>query len=210
MVGRKSVFKLETTTWKLPHQGMPICRFGLKVSGKQGEVLIRSVHWDGAPTLAQADVMMKDMWDLNPYWAQAFVSSANLFAPNLNYTYSISHNGGRGLATIGTRDFTDYELRSKVKLSLHKAAGLVARSRGHRRYYAVVLYESACAQKQWDGETITSPAPLRLRGIYLLELFIRVRGRKSPREWMEGIAQQCAKRLGKRRLRLHGGRNHVH
>lgn len=174
--------QLETTTWKLPGtQGMPICRFGLKVSGKQGEVLIRSVHWDGAPTFAQADVMMKDMWDLNPYWAQAFVSSANLFAPNLNYTYSISHNGGRGLATIGTRDFTDYELRSKVKLSLHKAAGLVARSRGHRRYYAVVLYggERLCLQKQWDGETITlASTPFSYEEFTFVELFIRVRGKE--------------------------------
>jgi ADP-ribosylglycohydrolase len=128
--------------WLLPDtHGMPVCRFGFRLIGGNGYIIIKKIDWKGAPSrFEQSGILMKDMWDLSPYWFRAFVSSAYLFAPNLNHTYSISHSGGSGLATIGARDFADYTVRSTVNLSLHKSGGIVARSRGHRRYYAAILH----------------------------------------------------------------------
>jgi ADP-ribosylglycohydrolase len=127
--------------WLLPDtHGMPVCRFGFRLRGGNGYIIIQKIDWKGAPSrFEQSGVLMEDMWDLSPYWSRAFVSSAYLFAPNLNHTYSISHSGGPGLATIGARDFSGYTVQSTLKLSLHKNGGLVAHSRGHRRYYAAVL-----------------------------------------------------------------------
>ena len=43
------------------------------------------------------------------------------------------------MLTIGTREWDDYTVSSELTLVHQRAAGLVARARGHRRYYAGVL-----------------------------------------------------------------------
>ena len=115
-------------------------RFGLELqAGKRfaGDVFVTSIDWSNTPLrIEQKGIMMRDMWDLNPFWAKMFVASAQNFAPNLNCTYCISHNEPGGLATLGTHDFTDYTVSSRLKFSLHDRGGLVARACGHRRYYA--------------------------------------------------------------------------
>lgn len=139
-LGRETV----ESVWAIPDNGgLPVLRFGLEFASKKryrGDVLVRSVDWANAPAkIEQKGIMMRDMWDLDPFWAKMFVASAETFTPNLNCTYCISHPEAGGLATIGTRDFTDYTVSSTLKFSLHQRAGLVARSRGHRRYYAAVV-----------------------------------------------------------------------
>ena len=130
--------------WNIPDNGgLPVLRFGLEFSSVKryrGDVFIRSIDWSNTPRcLNQEGIMMRDMWDTNPFWAKMFVASAKCFSPNLNCTYCISHDEPGGLATIGTRDFTDYTVSSMLKFSLHKRGGLAARSAGHRRYYAAVV-----------------------------------------------------------------------
>lgn len=130
--------------WTVPDLGgLPVLRFGVEFSSVKrytGDVFLRSADWSNTPVrLEQKGIMMKDMWDLNPFWAKMFVSSAKNFAPNLNCTYCISHNEENGVATVGTRDFTDYTVSSRLKFSLHRQGGLVVRRQGHRRYYAAVL-----------------------------------------------------------------------
>ena len=127
--------------WTIPDNGgLPVLRFGLELqAGKRfaGDILVTSVDWSNTPLrIEQKGVMMRDMWDLNPFWAKMFVASARNFAPNLNCTYCISHDEPGGLATLGTHDFTDYTVSSRLKFSLHDCGGLVARACGHRRYYA--------------------------------------------------------------------------
>lgn len=130
--------------WEVPDTGgMPVCRFGYEFGSTfrySSYVIIRSADWNNTPRrFCQEGILMKDMWDLNPFWSQAFVASARNFSPNLNCTYCISHDEGEGLATIGTSDFTDYRVTSCLKMSLHSKAGLVARSKGHRRFYGAVV-----------------------------------------------------------------------
>ena len=43
------------------------------------------------------------------------------------------------MLTIGTRDWDDYTVSSELTLVHQRTVGLVARARGHRRYYAAVL-----------------------------------------------------------------------
>lgn len=111
--------------WTVPDLGgLPVLRFGVEFSSVKrytGDVFLRSADWSNTPVrLEQKGIMMKDMWDLNPFWAKMFVSSAKNFAPNLNCTYCISHNEENGVATVGTRDFTDYTVSSRLKFSLHR------------------------------------------------------------------------------------------
>ena len=135
-----SLEKVERSySWTLPDlDGQPICAFGFSAEGK-GTLSICHVDWKGAPKhLGYSGILMKDMWDSHPFWAGAFVSSAVL-SPNLNHTFCITHDEDNGLATTGTADFRDYRMSAIVTVSLHREAGLVARSCGHRRYYAALL-----------------------------------------------------------------------
>lgn len=142
------LFKLHQGTnelrWEVPStHGMPIFRLGLELTAQKrlnGRIALLDMDWTGAPqSFEQQGMLMASIWNLNPYWLQAWVSSARQFAPDFKYTYCISHTGDEGVVTIGTRDWFDYAVASKVVFSLHKLGGLILRSKGHRRYYAAIL-----------------------------------------------------------------------
>ena len=148
-------------SWQLPELGgMPVLRFGFEFSSvyrSSSFLRIMSVDWADTPEkIEQRGIMMKDMWDLSPFWAKAFVPSSKVFTPNLKHTYCISHPEENGVSTIGTRDFHDYSVESNLSFSLHESGGLVARARGHRRYYAAILAggTEALIIKRIDDEVV--------------------------------------------------------
>lgn len=152
---------LNRSIWTIPSLGgMPVLRFGFVFSAEKridGKASIKYVSWNNAPTLfQQKGIMMKDMWDLSPFWSRCFVPSAKCFTPNLKHTYVISHPEDNGLATVGTRDWKDYSVESNLSFSTHRYGGLVARSRGHRRYYAAILEEGKKAKiiKRIDDDVV--------------------------------------------------------
>ena len=170
--------------WTVPDLGgLPVLRFGVEFSSVKrytGDVFLRSADWSNTPVrLEQKGIMMKDMWDLNPFWAKMFVSSAKNFAPNLNCTYCISHNEENGVATVGTRDFTDYTVSSRLKFSLHRQGGLVVRSQGHRRYYAAVLTGGdtlRIIKRMDEREIVLAEAPFAYEQFVPCALSLRAEG----------------------------------
>jgi len=136
--------------WQVPDtRGMPIFRLGLELTAahkREGRIVVLDMDWSGAPeSFRQAGMLMTSIWNLKPYWLQAWVSSARQFAPDFKYTYCVSHVGDEGVVTIGTQDWADYSVESGIDFSLHQTGGLVLRSKGHRRYYAGVLSNGDCA-----------------------------------------------------------------
>jgi len=94
-------------------------------------------------------------WTTATTWLNMFVSSAQNLAPDYTTTFSVSHPEANGVVTTGTRDWRNYTVESRITFSQQKAAGLVARARGHRRYYAAVLSGGkASIVKRKDGEVI--------------------------------------------------------
>lgn len=131
-------------SWKVPDTGgMPIFRLGLELAANRrfdGRIAILDLDWKGAPeSFVLQGMLMSSIWNLHPYWLRAWMSSAKNFAPDFKYTLCISHPEDNGVVTIGTQDWKDYAVSSRVSFSLHRAGGLVLRSKGHRRYYAAVL-----------------------------------------------------------------------
>lgn len=104
-------------------------------------------------------------WTTDSVWLRSFVSSAANFAPDYTTTFSLSHTVDNGVATIGTADWSDYVVESRIIFNQQKAAGLVARARGHRRYYAGLLaHDRAVIVKRRDGvETLLAQAPMQLQ-----------------------------------------------
>lgn len=138
--------------------GMPVFKLGYEIASSrrfEGDVVIRSIDWKGAPKqFAQRGMLMTSIWNTNPRWLQGFASSAAQFAADFKHTYCVSHIEKDGLVTIGSREWDDYSVASVVYFSLHKAGGLVIRSKGHRRYYGAVLcgYQHAVLYCQSDEE----------------------------------------------------------
>jgi hypothetical protein len=83
------------------------------------------------------------------------MSSASNFHPDYTTTFSLSHPVENGIVTTGTTDWKDYSISSTLIFMQHKGAGLVVRSKGHRRYYAALIQGSfARIIKVRDRETI--------------------------------------------------------
>jgi ADP-ribosylglycohydrolase len=134
--------------WRVPDVGgLPIHRVGLELAAERrlsGRVAIIDMDWSGAPEAfvmgGAFDLSPKlSPFDISSYWIKSFVSSARHFGPDIYSTFCLSHPGDNGVVTTGTRDWMDYEVSSQLTLDLHRAVGLVARVRGHRRYYAAMI-----------------------------------------------------------------------
>ena len=167
--------------WRVPGcGGQPIYQLGIELSAPHrldGALTLRRLDWYGAPerfVMGDASELSPELtpWTTNAPWLKAFLSSARNLAPDYTTTFSISHPGDNGVVTIGTRDWDDYTVSSELTPVHQQAAGLVARARGHRRYYAAVLTDGeARLLKRRDGEArvlasrrwaVTPNAPLRL------------------------------------------------
>jgi hypothetical protein len=112
-------------------------------------------------------------WTTSTTWLNSFVSSAQNFAPDYTATFSVSHPQKNGVVTTGSYDWDNYAVASRITFSQQTAGGLVARARGHRRYYAAVLTGgSAAIMKRRDQATLllaSSPFDYRIDDTYTLE-----------------------------------------
>jgi hypothetical protein len=149
-------------SWRIPDiGGHPIYRVGLELSAERrlsGHVTLLEMDWSGAPealVFGGAFDLSPSLtpWDVTTYWVKSFVSSARHFAPDVTATFCLSHPGDNGVITTGTRDWVDYEVSSRLMMDRCRTVGLVARARGHRRYYAAVLRnQRAAIIKRVDGD----------------------------------------------------------
>lgn len=174
-------------TWEIPDtKGHAIFRLGIELTSKEGltgYVVIKTLDWSNTPRAYKMGRSMEMTPSLTPWttttaWLKTFVSSADHFNPDYTVTFSICHGQKNGVATTGTGDWKDYEVRSKITFSQQEAAGLVARAKGHRRYYGAVFTEGyAKIYKQKDGERIEiakQPFPYEIDQTY--DLCFRVKG----------------------------------
>ena len=150
--------------WEVPScDGQPIYQLGIELSAPRrldGALTLRWLDWHGAPArfvMGAAGALSPELtpWTTNTPWLKSFLSSARNLAPDYTTTFSISHPSDNGVVTIGTRDWDHYTVTSELTLVHQRTAGLVARSRGHRRYYAAVLSAGeARLLKRRDGEVL--------------------------------------------------------
>lgn len=135
-------------TWTVPDtKGRAVYKLGFEFLSKtrcDGRVVIRSVDWKGAPKRFHMGLANELTPGISPFvtrtkWMMAFMNSTKHTGPDFKATFSISHPEDNGVMSIGATDWTDYSVESTLQFVHAKQAGLVARSKGHRRYYAAVL-----------------------------------------------------------------------
>ena len=148
--------------WQVPSlNGHMIYRLGIELesdSRKDGTILLRTLDWSGAPVrfrMGKSYELTPSLtpWTTSTTWIKAFMRSAEQFYPDYTTTFSASHSTVNGVATIGSRDWDHYKVTSVLTLGHQEGAGLAARARGHRRYYAA-LFKDGCVviEKRRDGE----------------------------------------------------------
>jgi ADP-ribosylglycohydrolase len=149
-------------SWRLPDTGgFPIFRTGVELRSARrldGTVVLRSMDWKGAPgrfVLGKSLVMSPALtpWTTDTIWLKMFMSSAQNFYPDYTATFSLSHPAENGVVTIGSADWKDYSVTSTLTFMQQQGAGIVLRSRGHRRYYGAIIAGS-CGRiiKRKDGD----------------------------------------------------------
>ena len=149
-------------SWTVPDVGPnPILRVGVRVSSIRrfdGTVIVADLDWSGAPErYRQEGVLLNSIWDLYPESMRQWVSSAKNHEADFRYTHSVSHPEGTGVVTVGTRDWDDYTVSATLAFNPHERGGVVARARGHRRWYAAVLDSwntLSLVRRDHDEETV--------------------------------------------------------
>ena len=168
-----------TFEWQVPDTaGDPIGAVGIEVSSRQpahGTVYLDYLTWDGTP-----DLNLGRPAHGGTMWRRAWVNGVDIWHPRYPEPYRLIQNSGRGMIIQGTREWTDYHVRSAITPHMVEAAGIAARVQGLRRYYALLLCRDGKARlvKALDGDTVVGEAdfPWQFGGTYTLEL--RVAGNR--------------------------------
>lgn len=150
--------------WEVPDTlGRPIYRLGIQLTSTKrvdGILYLKSLDWRGAPRCFRMGKSYELTPGISPFvtntkWLASFMSSALNFHPDYLTTFSLSHPEDNGVVTIGSQDWDNYAVESRMEFVHQRMAGIVARSCGHRRYYAAVLKDGkAMIVKRKDGELV--------------------------------------------------------
>jgi ADP-ribosylglycohydrolase len=150
--------------WEIPDtMGRPVYKLGMQLISEErvdGVLVLRSLDWKGAPRHFRMGKSYELTPGISPFvtntkWLSSFMSSALNFHPDYLTTFSLSHPEENGVVTIGSQDWEDYTVASRIEFVHQNSAGLVARSCGHRRYYAAVLKNgNAVIEKRKDGNIV--------------------------------------------------------
>lgn len=129
--------------WTIPDDfgGQPIQEVGLVLLGNvapvDGTIWLEYLRWEGAPRLVLKPAPKRP----NDFWHRAFVNGADDFRYRWGH-FAVIQNRGEGNVTYGTRDWTDYTVvADKLTVNIGGPSGLVIRSQGLNRYYALVFTE---------------------------------------------------------------------
>lgn len=172
--------------WEVPDtKGHAIYRLGLRLTSEKrldGSIVIKTLDWSNAPRVYRMGRSMEMTPSLTPWttttaWLKTFVSSADHFNPDYTVTFSICNAVKNGVVTTGTADWADYKVKSVITFSQQDSAGLVARAKGHRRYYGAVLTEGCAViyrQQDWERTEIARvPYDYKIDSTYELEFGVK-------------------------------------
>lgn len=129
----------QVLAWRLPEfGGQPIAEIGFAITGSgkrsDGTLLVDYLRWDGAPALT----LKRPSGDCD-FWRMAWVNGVDFYSKRFPPSFRISQNRGEGLISHGTRQWTDYEVKSDIVIHLGNYGGVALRVQGLRRYYGVRL-----------------------------------------------------------------------
>jgi ADP-ribosylglycohydrolase len=125
--------------WQIGPQDGPIAQIGVEVRRADGgpnggAIYLDRLGWDGAP-----DVTLTRPNYEGSMWRAAWVNAVDQYEGRWGEPFRLVQNAGTGLLMHGSEEWSDYRVQADVTPHMVSAAGLAARVRGLRRYYALML-----------------------------------------------------------------------
>ena len=171
--------------WTIPDTGgYPIAEIGVEVSSTSradGRIYLDYFTWGNTPTTVfrRPDAGGK-------MWLRAWVNGVSEVYTGADM-YRLIQNEGTGLLIQGMREWTDYQVTTKVTPHLAKSAGIAVRVQGMKRYYALLLTTEGKIQlvKALDDTTVLASQDLAWEYGQTYELSLEVVGNRL-RGWVAG------------------------
>jgi ADP-ribosylglycohydrolase len=149
--------------WKVPNiQGGPIFQIGLEIRtvedavSNSGSIYLDYLDWTGAPDVVFARPTGRTLPDFPMLYRRAWANAVDHWDHWWQQPFRIIKNRGRGLISIGTREWKDYAASARVTSVKFHAGGIAVRVQGLERYYGLLLVEENKVQlvKALDGEQV--------------------------------------------------------
>lgn len=141
--------------WTVPETGgQPIHAVGIQVVSGTAE--LDSLTWGGVPTTSWPALE-------GTMWARAWVNSLDRFKPARDKYEYLVQNHGRGMLTMGARDWRDYRFAVTLIPRMADLCGVALRSQGLRRHYAFLFTRQGTVrlEKELDGRRLLAEVPFR-------------------------------------------------
>ena len=166
-------------TWEIDDtKGSPIGEIGFEVSSlgsSQSMLYLDYLTWDGSPKTMFTSPTAKGI-----LWRHAWVSAMDRFVEQNNVPFWLVQNRGRGLISQGTRQWTDYQIETRITPHLVRKFGIALRIQGLQRYYALLLCDDKHLRlvKVLDGEQVLSEVGFEWEGEESYLMSLRVSGNR--------------------------------
>ena len=148
----------EIVTWRIPQTDrLPIFAIGLQIGGS-GTLYLDELGWEGmADTEFGQPSSTKSL-----LWRKAWVNGVDHWEWWSGEPFRLVKNEGRGLASIGTREWQNYRFNAVVRPAfLAVAGGIAVNVQGLQRFYALLLRRGRIQLvKALDGTQVLAEGPL--------------------------------------------------
>lgn len=139
-------------SWEIPDtKGRAVYRLGIALvseTRKDGSVILRTVDWSGSPKRFHMGLANELTPGISPFvirtkWMMAFMNSTKHTGPDYLATFAISHPEKNGVMTIGTTEWDNYSVASRIQFVHAKYA---AWSPGQKAIAGIMLLYLAMEQ----------------------------------------------------------------
>lgn len=174
-------------SWTIPDLGgLPIQSVGVEIhgtGGASGTLYLDYLTWSGAPKL----VLTRPPFE-NTFWRRAWVNAVDSWEDRFIESFRLIQNEGTGMIAIGTREWTDYQVRASMLSFLVSSFGLAVRVQGLRRFYALLLGKDGKARfiKALDEMHILKEVDFPLQFNVKYDLTLGVQG-QHLQGWVNGV-----------------------
>jgi len=126
--------------WTIPDTGgAPIVEIGFQTR-VSGTVYLDYLGWDGTPKVTFSRPSGSVLpWPGSQNWRKAWINGVDIWDRWAGEPFRLIQNEGMGLVSTGTRQWTDYAVKTSLKSTMMKSGGLAIRVQGMRRFYALVV-----------------------------------------------------------------------
>ena len=165
--------------WTIPDCGsQPIAEVGVVVTNggqaSRGEVQVDRIEWRGAPNL-----VLRRPEEQGEFWRRAWVNACDDFSSDFATSFLVSQDRGDGMIIHGTRQWTDYQVKSDIVVHRGCYAGLTVRTQGLRRYYLARVHREdrfEIVRVRDDERIVLASADFRLALGESVSMTVTVRG----------------------------------